>query len=927
MDELPRHDRFRNPIRSVWVSVTLLAMTVLFSGTGCSRRFYRERTDADVARLLTEKNGFSAWKIENFHVYPDPRARFADSTNPDRPPMPPDDPAAHCLAPKPQSPGKAGVARIEGNGYLELLQQWDAENRARLEAEKSDADKPHDSAQIRPVGHDSIAGELRHTAMGEADDPATITKPHAYLITLEQAVELGLINSRDFQSQRETLYLTALPVSLQRFSFAGQFAAIGNIIRETTGSETPQGRGERWRGDGSIGFSQLFPTGALLLVRLANQFTIELIGSKKHTTDFSTMTLDLTQPLLQGGGRAVTLEPLTQTERNLVYQTRNYARFRKEFFVAVAGGGRAGSSDLTAALAAAGITTSGTTGGGRGYLPTLLNVAQLDIERRNVKNLESSYRFFNALKGGGDIPQLNVDQVEQQLQSSRGQVFRIDANLQQAMDAFKIQLGLPTILPIELDMGPVKPVKDALDRYEHIYDLFKAFREIARREGSQREPAQLRAFLKQHALQHPASEGTQFRSSFLARLAVWEKMQDAAIREQLNRLTAEILKLRTARIELETDNKPIPDAMATRLKVLENDVNLGSFEQSLRDFEREPWRRLAPETQPTFRAAAYARVLNDFLLVVDEVALERLQQLRTRWPDLPPIMLDGEDLMKLPSDDAQGRVAQAALTYRLDLMNERAQTVDSWRQIAVQANSLLGVLDIGYHLNSNSPTSVNHPLALGGSRTSHQVTINGELPLVRRLQRNNYRVALINYQRQRRTLQETEDGIVRDVRDELRQLRVFAELYRIQQRQVELAFIQVDQSLEQFRKPPVPGEQGGGAQAAALTNQYLGAQRSLQQAQQLMYSNWINYLTFRLQLYRDLELMPLDPRGVWIDEYATQQREDKPPSRQPAGNDDGKPATHERLPEPARLGTRIDLPSTDDIIWRPRTVAGTPPSR
>ena len=33
------------------------------------------------------------------------------------------------------------------------------------------------------------------------------------------------------------------------------------------------------------------------------------------------------------------LEPLTQVERNLLYQIRTYARFRKEFFVAIAGGG------------------------------------------------------------------------------------------------------------------------------------------------------------------------------------------------------------------------------------------------------------------------------------------------------------------------------------------------------------------------------------------------------------------------------------------------------------------------------------------------------------------------------------------------------------------------------------------------------------
>src|SRR5207245_286130 len=67
-----------------------------------------------------------------FHVYSDPRARFADSTNPDRPPMPPDDPAAWELSPHPQKPGKAGIAAVQGTGYLELLAAWDTQNRAEV---------------------------------------------------------------------------------------------------------------------------------------------------------------------------------------------------------------------------------------------------------------------------------------------------------------------------------------------------------------------------------------------------------------------------------------------------------------------------------------------------------------------------------------------------------------------------------------------------------------------------------------------------------------------------------------------------------------------------------------------------------------------------------------------------------------------------
>src|SRR5205823_7939597 len=62
-------------------------------------------------------------------------------------------------------------------------------------------------------------------------------------------------------------------------------------------------------------------------------------GVGRNLTSQSTINLDLVQPLLRGGGRAVTLEPLTQVERNLLYQIRNFVRFQKTFYVAIAGGG------------------------------------------------------------------------------------------------------------------------------------------------------------------------------------------------------------------------------------------------------------------------------------------------------------------------------------------------------------------------------------------------------------------------------------------------------------------------------------------------------------------------------------------------------------------------------------------------------------
>ena len=106
-------------------AVLLLAALTLLPAA-CTRRFYRKSTDIEAEQVITEKNVYPSWGVEQWHVYPDCRARFADFSDPDHPPMPCDDPAAERISPNPQKPGKAGSGGWEGLGYLEILAQWDA---------------------------------------------------------------------------------------------------------------------------------------------------------------------------------------------------------------------------------------------------------------------------------------------------------------------------------------------------------------------------------------------------------------------------------------------------------------------------------------------------------------------------------------------------------------------------------------------------------------------------------------------------------------------------------------------------------------------------------------------------------------------------------------------------------------------------------
>jgi hypothetical protein len=896
----------------------LLAGACAAGSVGCTRHFFRKRVDQEVAEVLAEKDQYPNWRIDQFHVYPDPRARFADSTDYDHPPMPPDDPAAWNMSPHPQKPGLAGVTKVQGSGYLDLLKTWDAENRTEALAQQEPPvaptgdnlkpavpeklPKPPTPVEVKNLPESSPPNE---PAQRPLSCGLTIDQPkQPYLIKAEQAVELGLINSREYQDRREDLYATALPVTLERFSFAAQFFATGSVLRERSARESQSGEHNRWTANfTNNGFSKLFSTGALLLFRYANQTVVELTGNPRHTTSLSTVNLDLFQPLLRGGGRAVTLEPLTQAERSLLYEIRDYAQFRKAYYAYIVGGvdftraTLATPSVLARTILPAAATTAVSGAAGRaqvspgsgqrlgsvlpptaasaGYLPTLVLAATVASDRLNIVALERFLKLFQAIKEGGDVSQLQVDQVEFQLLQGRSRLQLDELMYRNMLDGLKLQLGVPTNLPLELDDTPIRPMTEQFVRFQRVFDQYRAAVETANKHDSIEETAQLRGRLRQIFTTSPAVYGTRFRTEYPKQWQAWEKLSDKEIEKRLADYGEERRKLLARKADLEAKDQTLSPQDQRRLAELDFQIDLGSFERALRRYESQPWKAQPdPERQKRLHATLFRDVAYLLALVLAEARTQRVEQVHETWAKLPRVCVDGRDLIDTDLTTAETAVAQAALTNRLDLMNQRAQLVDSWRQIAVAANGLLGTFNVTYHTDSTTPPGEAKPFAFAGVRSRHQLIMDWDLPLVRVSEQINYRTALIAYQRQRRGLMSQEDLVLNTVRTDIRQLRVQAEIYKIQTRAVELAFFQVENAEDTFRSPPTVGPTAGGntaANAAALTTQLLNAQSSLLQAQISLLNAWNNFLIARMTLYRDLELMPLDFRGVWTDDIATSQ--------------------------------------------------------
>ncbi len=870
----------RRPRRTV--AIALLAFGL---SSGCGREFYREWANQDVTEAVFEKSRDPRYRLDVFSVDPPALARFADPYDPDRPPAPPDDMAAQSLSPVPQWPEHRMIMPVEGTGYLKLLedeQRYQSPPPRQAPAAAPGPALPPPPAiepgpfrpGTPPAGSPPTAGVppsaansgtkrpgmsptslaassatapanrqvpaprpapvkagvkddgVRRAAMQDPagpmptqtpstpavppQDPTTtprsdplqtprlpgdprpldddLSKPVApppgqtpdqfrqaeeissklasmfipeniqmdeaiagglpansrpYLLTMEKAFQLAIMNSRVYQFQLENMYLNALPVTLQRFSFGPQFVAGLSPTTGVGGAGAGGGVGGgtlptqipsnsflyNTRGTGSqistlnygtvAGVGKLFDNGAKVVASFANQLVFNFVGKNPmQPTVHSYLPFQAIVPFLRGGGRAVTLEALTQAERNLLYSVRSFAQLRQQFVVTTLTGG-------TQIQFGTNVTTGGFSAGSGNSDPTtgFLNVVEdVMLVENNVKNLSVFERFalvYKELINGesSGLTQLQLDQINQQVQNARQTLIGSQTTYRNDLDSFKIQLGMPPDVPLIIDRARTRGFKGV-------------FEEIDRWSLSPRREL-----------------------------------------DQLDVIVARLPKLE----DLVLDGRSYHEVFA----------------------------------QPDSRG------LEDLLVTSERVALEN----------------------------------------RLDLMNARAQLYDTWRQIRVTANALKGVLNVAVTNQFITPPTTNNPFGFVDQAKEFSLVINAELPLVRVAERNSFRTALINYQRQRRTLQNTEDFIKYQLRNEIRQMQLLYLQYQIVQRNLVLSVRVKDQAFEQIIAPPQPNV---GSQNAVNTVNLINAQTAVITNENLLVTLWYQYQLYRLQVYRDLGILPFD---------------------------------------------------------------------
>ncbi len=248
--------------------------------------------------------------------------------------------------------------------------------------------------------------------------------PASGVLSLAQAVALATAHNRDYQRQKEQLYLMALDLTLARHQFARRWFGTVDASYLRNSSDEQVGAGTE------AGFNQLLADGARISTSIAIDWTRFLTGDPR-TSLGSVLSASVTQPLLRGSGRKIAQENLTQAERNALYQIRSFNRYRQTFVVSIV-------SDYYRVLQRRDIVTNA---------------------RNNYDSRVESRKRLEMEAEAGRKPPFEVDQARQSELNARDSYIQAQQSYEQQLDEFKITLSLPTSTQVELDQNELKALE------------------------------------------------------------------------------------------------------------------------------------------------------------------------------------------------------------------------------------------------------------------------------------------------------------------------------------------------------------------------------------------------------------------------------------------------------------------------------------
>ena len=737
-------------------------MALLFSFVGCTRRYYREFADRDVYRIEEDRQTDWRWALPPRPVEANPNSRIGDKHDPDHEPIPHDDPGARPFQVTAGRPfefvgwKKRGTAPVEDLSWLQNIPR-DADGTVKLSG--------------------------------------------------SSAMQLALMNSRDYQTQVENVYLQALALTLIRFSFFPQLFSNQTTQYRHFGAKKNESNQLQLFTQDTLNWS--FYSGAQLLVNFANSLVFEYNGHGFQTVN-SGLAVSLSQPLLRGAWARNVTQPLSLQERGVLYAVRDFARYRRAFYVN---------------------TVSG-------YLNLLVQLQQIRNQENNVQSLQRSLDEYNALVEANIFNAIQRDTIANQFLGARQTLLGQEALFQTSLDQYRVQqLGLPADFPMTLDESLLKQ-----------FELNDTRLDTLRRDNDALYLALLQ-YDQPPARQVMVDAARKLKGEFQQLVAVTD-IVDKELKQWLARIEEEKGKVGTGpgpteqdeRASFENQRKLSNDLaksfQAARESLADNVDNTDEFLESIDLLPREDaWRKLRQElVGRDFRAR-----LSELFVIQTQVRVYLIELNRVE--------------MTVP------QAISTALENRLDLMNSLGEVTDAWRNVEAAGNQLLAGLNVFYQGNLNTAPNKLSILRFDAHYSQHLAGVRFDAPIVRRAERNTYRADQIMFQRARRNYMLNHDEIVRQIRLDMRELNLNRRQFEIGREQLLVAARLVDQAEYNARTGTSAdtGNQSAGLYLLQALNGLLGAKNTLIQ-------NWVQYEISRLNLYRDFDLMNIDAQGVWTND-------------------------------------------------------------
>ena len=290
---------------------------------------------------------------------------------------------------------------------------------------KAQADK--EVYQILQDKWDDQFGEMGNYQIDSPSQAITDTLPESGELSLAEAVSMAITYSREYQSQKENLYRSALSLTGARHDYARQW--FGTIDPEYTinGSREDATLDSRF----GVNRDRLIGNGIQVATGLALDWSRFITGDPQ-TSLGSVLSATIAAPILGAGAGLRAQESLTLSERGVLYDIRSFSRQRKTFIISII----------------------------RDYYNVLQQRDSVSIQEASYKRLVDSTNQVRLEVEVGKKPPYELGEAEQRLYSAENNLIRTRQSYEQTLDNFKVRLALPTDVNMGLIQGELTALED-----------------------------------------------------------------------------------------------------------------------------------------------------------------------------------------------------------------------------------------------------------------------------------------------------------------------------------------------------------------------------------------------------------------------------------------------------------------------------------